>query len=472
MSSDNACPLLVPCNEARYDWEARQTFQQEWLPSWAHAEIVFPTKNKAVESSKVVGPAVPHAYLTLCIIWCFFVGFALLAACFTACSSAGGIASTAKWLSLVPLPVYALLVYIEYHCMRFSIVPQAQAHTERHNGTFRLMGYRLSFRLWCALTFSMSIVGHMDVVTKTLFMIRVVKTDQCLVWEHVAASSNIESIWKEVKRQSILGAIPLIDSSNFGTLVLIAWALMLLQPLYALGAALPRRAEHKRVSSDPGQQPLGNFYALSSKQQGRVSYDTFLCGDTDHHVTLLILAEAAHMATVTWEHPGWLLHTAPFKNTGPLLAELQRSLCWLVVRSVLEVAVFFNLQATEFALARVASPNQESDLLTAASMVLGFLATSYSIYSKVKQFLIVRGVLEDRASTTLDDKEKTTRNLRLAKEAADAQLRVWLITCLFFFCVGLCFLIQIFAVTKVMMTYVCSYSIWSFHCIDLSALSA
>lgn len=132
---------------------------------------------------------------------------------------------------LVAFPIFIIFLWMEFYCLRFSIIPQWQVA-----GGFLILGKQRSFRSFLMFNFAMSFFGHLDLLFNGAFLVKTWKTSTC-TW-----GGKIESVWTEVMLQSGFHYIPgLVENVRppFHVLCTGLWLLIASQIIYCLYVAVP-----------------------------------------------------------------------------------------------------------------------------------------------------------------------------------------------------------------------------------------
>jgi len=314
-----------------------------------------------VPMGAVVGPAVLWAFAGLAYVWISFLLTPYLGMQLSPCPLKGQLlASYPTWIWLFGFPFFGGCALFEWRVLRYAILPlfhecwRRSALIERENsgkenasgsnaepiadaasseiteintegamsvGFFdhHLFG---SIRSWVAAISFVSFMNHLSILSNGLFLVKVLKTQECTIQYTSSSQMELDAIWSYVMQRSSFSRIPfvgplIIDELSFVHMVLLVWALMLLQPLYALVTSVPIECcgscpdykigwSRKRHEKNHVPEDAKHSFTCREASQSRIDvenhlklqYKTVTWEKHNHAQALFHLAEGARMASI------------------------------------------------------------------------------------------------------------------------------------------------------------------------------
>ncbi|CAE7945021.1 unnamed protein product, partial [Symbiodinium sp. KB8] len=123
------------------------------------------------------------------------------------------------------------MLAIEWRCLTYIVVPFLQWLPAMPMPFFK----EPPFLLWLSYSSAVSVISHMDVMTQGLFLATTLHTFECPGYQHV------NDAWEEVWSTSIFSWATW--GSSLETLVIISWAVLILQIMLFAFFALPAQGE-------------------------------------------------------------------------------------------------------------------------------------------------------------------------------------------------------------------------------------
>lgn len=147
--------------------------------------------------------------------------------------------TTIVWTFVAPYLLF--LLSIEWRILQYFIIPQLQV-----TGGFKTFGIQVGYYIWLPISFTMSLIGHLDLVTNGIFLATTWKMRDC----HFGP--KVDCIWTETMQESIFSKIPCgltrhlevifltdVFSFTFRYLVGMLWISMFMQALTGVRSAAP-----------------------------------------------------------------------------------------------------------------------------------------------------------------------------------------------------------------------------------------
>jgi len=413
-----------------------------WLPSWAFAPET--AKHQRARAGLALGPAVPWGFLGIIVLWGFYVCFPLYASLEARCASpVGSLATVPEWLLAVYLPVLLFQMLIEWMVLRHTVV----AHAMR-TAPFSMLSVPLRFESWAVVAFLQSAVAHMDIATTGVVLAKAYRTGVCASG---VSGRTIPEIWRKLVTTSPLGNVP--GLSNFPLVVLVSWALLLLQPLRAVLMALPVAKLRRRVD-----------YDVSGPYEVEPTYTTYLEGNQNHQGAIMSLAHACRMGSVLSQSKSYEKSLCSYQAYDAIsyVRSMKREIFGFGLTLTTEVIPQLLLQARLVALAKAVAHGEGMDGLefTLASVALSAVFALKTLGQTSGMVLVYFKTVRENAL----DKQ----HLAHAKSA----LRQTNLLLGIFVALGvLDVLAVVYAATALFMAVRCPDAVWNLHgCVDLSAL--
>jgi len=442
-------------NSEAEQWLKQKVFCKSWL------EVMDPTDGR-----EVLGPAKRWAYFCLGTLWAFFITFPGLALATRTCPQAGP-ADIPSWPKGVYFACLAVCLWMEWRCLRYAIARPATDFTLAHTcAPFKFLGFKLTYKKWLALSMFLSVLGHGSISTTGLFMAKAVATDLC---PSAGAHHSIPGLWRETCMKSLLTR-SLSVQVHFSTLVILAWAFMLLQPLSALLAVVP-------LSRKP--QYTLDFFEPSNVDA--MEYKTQFNAQQNHFTAVVVLADATRMACVADACSALVRYQGEndksFMTLNALLAEIKRVVRTFALRSFTESAFQINLQVSFWVL-EAAQAEQVIIDMAVASICFTILDATKTLGITYMKMLGLRRYLQRVANDMQvyaemfdmpwykgPKKEETPGFVEPASV-------LWSANFWFVGFIGITVLYGIafaYAGVKLMMAFYCSDRIWELGCVELSS---
>jgi hypothetical protein len=212
-----------------------------------------------------------------------------------------------------------------------------------------------------ALMIGASYSAHFTLVTNSLFLAKVIKTEECTQHNE---DENLNEAWISILHVSDFHLVHLFFDIKFTSIALYAWCLILIQFAYALVYSVPIACSN---------------YDLDMKDRdlkGRfLTYSVLGSKQYHHDNALLVLAESGRMDGIKFQASQYLEECS--KNSlfyaGQLYADMLRALMRALLFLVFDVSIQINLQVTFVALSkRISGGNVDGQ--TVASLMLGIFA--------------------------------------------------------------------------------------------------
>merc|ERR1712136_622662 len=173
---------------------------------------------------------------------------------------------------------------------------------------------RKSIFLFIFFQFFTSVVTHLDLATNSLFLAKVLATNNCQVRRESGfhnALHDIEHFWHQMW-ETPFSSFWHISPPKFSHCVLFVWASLFGQVLYSMSYSVPvstntdpwrRCTSADGVKALFGAGPEANFYEvrdrdLGSRRYGLQTYPTLWMRRAQHGTALMALAESARMYTI------------------------------------------------------------------------------------------------------------------------------------------------------------------------------
>jgi len=420
------------------------------------------------------GPALKAAIRMNHITWIFFLSFPWVAGYCLSCPATEGhhklqLVGTPPWLWIPFLILVGILTLMEARAFKHSIVAQVVTSGIPMNGRF-------GFKWFLYIMLIISIIFHFDIFTNGVFMARVYKTEQCMVGSNSSdyqkiARLTVENIWHQTLEASALKDSFVTHIPYWGWAV-IAWASLLLQPIYAYAYSLPLSTQL--------QAPLENDVESEEKKpkEVKVSYEARLFGtdcsqyhvvvrsDQQHGRALQAMSEAARMNSVYFLDPDYMHYQSKSWQPLDVHREMQRTNVRFFI-FVVETIFPPNLQASFLAMEKAISG--ASDYIIFVSVMFSFLTGALYVRGELTTvFHFNKMVRKQKRKFDLWKQEKgASRELQFKATTAVTHATRSAIICVILASMGLFFLTRA-VVTAYMGCFVCECGMWNFKGLPLA----
>jgi hypothetical protein len=313
--------------------------------------------------SMVAGPAVKLAFFTNIFMWGKFFLIPFIAVPFCSCDSDGGMASYPLWLLLLLVVTILVPLAIEVACLWYLLPAQVHILRTFSGRTPMFFGRHMSLRMFLVITLLMSAISHLDVVTNSLFLAKVVAT-------HLPACrpDEVSITFREVMRQAhwpfnYLNNVPL------ALVVFAAWALMFAQLVTGLLSAVPSREHWDTYNWEVNNR-------ASEENRYFLSYVALNGNSTLHQEALFSLAECGRMSSLKflkWD----CMRFCPYGyfKAGHFADRMAMNISIFEGKAFLETAIFLQIQASCVGIARCLDADHKVDFQLMASLVVTVIST-------------------------------------------------------------------------------------------------
>ncbi|CAE7303394.1 unnamed protein product [Symbiodinium sp. CCMP2592] len=388
------------------------------------------------------GPAVFLLWPATIMNLCFAIFIPWFANMHTECSEFGT-PSYPGWLWVIFAPFLGAMLALEWRCLTYIVVPFLQWLPAMPMPFFK----EPPFLLWLSYSSAVSVISHMDVMTQGLFLATTLHTFECPGYQHV------NDAWEEVWSTSIFSWATW--GSSLERLVIISWAVLVLQIMLFAFFALPAQA----VS-----------FACRSEPQGYASG----CGlfHIWHASALKSLASSNQMATCSLGHLELSIQRADaeLSNEKPdypralqiLSMELRQLLLRIICISFITNCTKLQARTTVFALNRMVG-HGSMDWEGLLSIGLAHITCAVALQTAIQGARRVQrerhSILESLQGASFCDKGQREWNLMF-----------WLL-CTIFFVGFVCVLVQLHSLAKLVAAFICKDAVWNFpnKCVDVHA---
>lgn len=469
-----------------------------------------------VPMGAVVGPAVPWAFGSLAYVWISFVVMPFIGMWLTDCPAPRQLlASYPTWIWMFGVPFFVGCFFMEWKVLRYAILPlfhqcwshEAQPDTEgspssTSDGIAATQGAlsvgffdhhaKGTYSTWLAAIGFVSFMNHLSIISNGLFLVKVLKAEQCNM------DMQVNNLWKHVMDRSSMKHIPILGSiikdASFVHIVLAIWALMLLQPLYALVTSMPieflycksgpdykigwtakrHRTKKEQLPGDSAPHtsthPSGSFVIDKPLKH---QYRTATWRKHNHAQALFHVAEGARMASISSLRVRALTNylkgrtSKPSSKIGHEELNVLRSinaaaLTRYVLVGLLENSAMLNVQITTLAMSAYMHKENWSGMSALDHSMIHwqinvslFAGLSIGLWKVGDAYGLMRAAWRELASGRLRDL-KSEDDFHQRRQFLRFEILVVMI-CVVFFVVS-----TVLAVSKLVMLYICPDNFWNF----------
>jgi hypothetical protein len=357
----------------------------------------------------VAGPAVKLAYYANIFAWGAFFLFPFMAYPLCTCVHEG-LAQYPWWLCALMAMTLSVPMALEIKCLKYLLPAQVFLLAKKGKPSPSIFGFPLSLDWFMGIYLCISLLGHMDFVTNSLFLAKVWKTDDVAM--KACRPDDATLVFKHVFEESrfpfyLLATVPL------SSVVLGGWGFMALQLVHGLINSVPLQHLNFKLfnnrfpwcklvrTTDLFDFRMNDRSKTVEDGQRFITY-TSGCGcfentRTHHQEALFALSECGRMASLkclVWSCMNASIDRVGDENptglkAGTVLIEMHRTVRRFFVYTLLETTIFMQIQSTSMGLARCVDQDHTVDKQLMFSMALSitsswinFALTSATVYGQ------------------------------------------------------------------------------------------
>eukprot|EP00928_Gymnodinium_smaydae_P002909 TRINITY_DN11064_c0_g1_i1.p1 TRINITY_DN11064_c0_g1~~TRINITY_DN11064_c0_g1_i1.p1 ORF type:complete len:486 (+),score=103.10 TRINITY_DN11064_c0_g1_i1:105-1562(+) len=354
--------------EPPFEWLRKLRASNAALPRWAYHDGVAAVLQQLEDRSRrgesvpkvppltcTCGPAIKFGWLNLLNVWSYFLIAPCIAYFLCECPSDNGFATLDDTPLMAVLGiVFLFAAWCQYKCVSVVIVSQLDVTKE-----FEFNGFpfnSMHYGVWLLTMTGLMGLNLLDIFTNAEVLGRAVYTATC------PSYNEISDVWHNVMHDSssLVRMIPGWESFDFSDIALVFYALMLLQPMFALVASVPTEC--------------GVTYQAGFGKEFKFQYRTLYDRVANHGGVLMMLSEGSRMEAVVFQDAKYTLmkmdiwkdshkHAWQKNYLHLVTVALGRGVSRFFLKGVLQTALQISLQISLAAIFREATGKIDKQMM-------------------------------------------------------------------------------------------------------------